>query len=121
MKILMVLAAATLVAAPAFAADNAGAARGFSASGDGMWEMVCKVVVSGDWQPVVLQPGRSEFNSPRLTQVECRYRASAKSDLVVSVNGAETCPLAGASADGCSLTIPKGKGGVLNFKFGTSR
>jgi hypothetical protein len=117
MKIWAALAATALLTGTAHAAD----APSLSAKGDGNWEMLCHVVSNGETKPTILGPDRPAYADARLTRGECAYHATAKGDLTVSLVGAGACPFAGAAADACTLTVPKGKRGSFKFRVGTAR
>ena len=121
MKISLMLLAATLLAGHAHAADSSVSAPGLSATGGGAWEAICHVLANGEQKSVILNTQHSGYSDPRLTRAECSYRAGLQSELVVTVAGAETCPFAGASAEACTLSAPKGKRGSFTFRASQAR
>ena len=121
MKTWVILLATGLLAGSAQAADVPGVIPGLSAKGEGSWEIICQVYGGGEQKGVIIDSHGSSYADPRLTRAECDYRASPASDLMVSLTGAQTCPFAGAPADSCSLTVPKGKRGSFVLKVGRPR
>lgn len=115
MKLQILLLATALVAGQAHAADTSGQVT-LSGKGEGRWEAVCDIVVGGESKTTILGPDHASYSGARLTHAECRYRASDKSDLVLSLTGAQTCPFAGATPEACTLVVAPGKAGFLNFQ-----
>lgn len=116
-----VLLAAGFMASPALAQDNATVVPGFSGQGAGAWEMICHVVVGGDQREVILGPSRTRFESQSLQRASCTYHASARGDLVVTINAAATCPFRGASEGACTTTLQRSHPGSFEFRVRNSR
>lgn len=116
-----VLMAAGFLASPAFSQDSANVTLGFSGQGTGAWEMICHVVIDGAQRDVILSPSHTRFESPSLRRASCAYHAGAQGDLVVTVNGAATCPFRGADANACTITVQRSRPGQFEFRARNAR
>lgn len=118
MKFGLMLATAGVIAASGFTAE---AAPGFSATGEGSWELLCQVFTNGEAKTVILSPSTTAYAHPKLTRGSCGYRASPQGDLTISVTDVSACPFAGAPVDACKLAAPKGKRGSFKFQAAPAR
>ena len=118
LKVLMV---AAVLASPVFALDNTSVVPGFSARGEGNWEVICHVVAAGEQSDVILDSGRTRYASPKLSKGSCSYHASAKGDLAITITGTAICPFKGGTAEACSITVPKHRRGSFDFKVRKSQ
>lgn len=114
--VLRVLLAVAVLASPVVAGDNSSVNPGFSAQGDGNWEVICHVLADGKQSDVILGSGRVQYGNRALSKASCNYHASAKGDLVITVIAAAKCPFKGETVETCSITVPKLRRGSFDFK-----
>jgi hypothetical protein len=121
MKFRLMLLAAAMVVAATPAAYSQTVTPGLSAKGDGLWKVTCQVLADGDPKTVILEAGAERFTHRRLTSGRCDYRAGSRSDLTVSLDGADACPFTGATASACSLVVGKAQTGSFKFTVHSAR
>jgi len=117
----LLLLAAGLVASPVNAADEVGTPPSISAHGQGNWEMICHIVANGDQLVRVLGPDHSIYSDAKMQRASCDYKNTTSAPLVITIAGAPACPVKDASADACSLTVPKGRAGSFDLKVKVAR
>lgn len=121
MKKWTMLLAVGLLAGSASATAAPDAAPGIAVAGTGNWEMICHVVADGDQQDIILDEGRHAYSHPKLQRASCDYKNSMAGPLEITVVPATACPFKGASADACSLTVPKGRAGAFELRIKGAR
>jgi len=121
MKVSVVLLIAGSLAGPSAAMAAPGTAPTISASGQGSWEMICHIVAGGDQSDHILGPDRSSYSSPKLQSASCSYKGASGGPLVITITGTTACPFKDASADACTLTVPKGRAGSFELKVKPAR
>ncbi|MEG3176599.1 hypothetical protein U1872_10190 [Sphingomonas sp. RB3P16] len=112
------LLAASLVAAPVFAADPAPTLTVMTITGELGASMQCHVYPKSDGEYVrFLDSGRTSLSAPALRKLECEYKGSARGPSTITINSPTlACPFKDASADACAITLRKGAVGSFEAK-----
>lgn len=117
----LILLATGLVASPVNAADTVNTPPSISAHGQGNWEMICHIVTNGDQLMRILGPDKNTYSDAKMQHASCDYKNATLTPLVITIAGVPACPFKGASADECSLTVPKGRAGSFDLKVKVAR
>ena len=108
------LAVAALAAlSPAVVAAQPAELQGMlRTSGDGQYEVWCKITpTSGEESTRYLQPGRETLSLGRVRRASCTYKITSGQPLSVALTGADwACPFASASGTDCTQAFAKGSG-----------
>ncbi|RZL78526.1 hypothetical protein [Sphingomonas sp. CARO-RG-8B-R24-01] len=112
------LLAASLVAAPVFAADPAPTPTVMTITGEPGASMQCHVFPrNGDEYVRFLDNGRTSLSAPALRKLECEYKGSSHGPATITINSPTlACPFKGATADACAITLRKGAVGSFEAK-----
>ncbi|USU07235.1 hypothetical protein NF700_00040 (plasmid) [Sphingomonadaceae bacterium OTU29MARTA1] len=112
------LLAASLVAAPVFAADSAPTPTVMTVTGEAGASMQCHVFPkNGDEYVRFIDSGRTSMSAPMLRKLDCEYKGSPHGPSTITINSPTlACPFKDASADACAITLRKGAVGSFEAK-----
>jgi hypothetical protein len=112
------LLAASLIAAPVFAADSAPTPTVMTVTGEPGASMQCHVFPkNGDEYVRFIDSGRTSVSAPMLRKLEREYKGSPRGPSTITINSPTlACPFKGASANACAITLRKGAVGSFEVK-----
>lgn len=112
------LLVASLVAAPALAADPAPTPTVMTITGERGASMQCHVFPKGGDEYVrFFDSGRNSLSANGLRKLECEYKGSSHGPTTITINSPTlACPFKDASADACAITLRKSAVGSFEAK-----
>ena len=115
------LLVASLMTAPAFAADQVLAPTVLTVSGEQGFDVKCHVWPRGGDEAVrFLDKSRNTLSMNGVWRLECEYKGSSRGPITISLTSPTLpCPFKDASPDACVTTLRKG--GVGSFEVREKR